>query len=80
MEWGEGVVDELNGMFAFGIGDVWNEGLLLLRDRTGVNPLHYRTTPETPTADSPSDIRPHPAEPQARARRRAGGLAEVRVI
>lgn len=25
MEWGEGVFDELNGMFAFGIGDVWNE-------------------------------------------------------
>lgn len=43
LEWGKGVVDKLNGMFAFGIWDVWNEELLLVRDRMGVRPLYTRS-------------------------------------
>ncbi|MFG3281499.1 asparagine synthase (glutamine-hydrolyzing) [Streptomyces sp. NPDC048111] len=44
LEWGEGVVDKLNGMFAFGIWDVRREELLLVRDRMGVKPLYYYET------------------------------------
>ncbi|MFI6689231.1 asparagine synthase (glutamine-hydrolyzing) [Streptomyces sp. NPDC050485] len=46
LEWGEGVVDKLNGMFAFGIWDVRREELLLVRDRMGVKPLYYYPTAE----------------------------------
>lgn len=46
LEWGEGVVDRLNGMFAFGIWDARTQELLLVRDRMGVKPLYY-----FPTAD-----------------------------
>ncbi|MFF0482948.1 asparagine synthase (glutamine-hydrolyzing) [Streptomyces sp. NPDC004435] len=46
LEWGEGVVDRLNGMFAFGVWDARTQELLLVRDRMGVKPLYY-----FPTAD-----------------------------
>jgi asparagine synthase (glutamine-hydrolysing) len=40
-EWGDGVVERLDGMFAFGVWDVRNQRLLLARDRTGKKPLFY---------------------------------------
>jgi len=46
LEWGEGLVDKLNGMFAFAVWDVRSQELLLVRDRMGVKPLYYY-----PTAD-----------------------------
>jgi asparagine synthase (glutamine-hydrolysing) len=45
LEWGRGMVDKLNGMFAFGIWDIRTEELLLVRDRMGVKPLYYYPTP-----------------------------------
>ncbi|KAB7840012.1 asparagine synthase (glutamine-hydrolyzing) [Streptomyces mobaraensis] len=44
LEWGPGVADRLNGMYALGIWDSRSERLVLLRDRLGIKPLHYHLT------------------------------------
>ncbi len=40
-EWGDRLVDELRGMFAFGLVDLRKRTLLLARDRFGEKPLYY---------------------------------------
>ena len=40
-EWGEDVVERLNGMFAFAVLDRRKGAVLLARDRMGIKPLHY---------------------------------------
>lgn len=61
LEWGAGVADRLNGMYAFAIWDARDEHLVLVRDRMGVKPLYYY-----PTADGvlfgsePKAILAHP--------------------
>lgn len=65
LEWGDGLVDHLNGMFAFAIWDDRDARLLMIRDRLGVKPLYYY-----PTADGvlfgsePKAILAHPSVPK----------------
>ncbi len=40
-EWGEQLVERLNGMFAFAIHDRRRGAVFLARDRMGIKPLHY---------------------------------------
>ena len=40
-EWGEAVIEKLDGMFAIGIWDAKKKQLLLARDRFGKKPLYY---------------------------------------
>src|SRR5438552_3968315 len=40
-EWGESMVERLNGQFAFCLHDRRSRLLLLARDRMGIKPLHY---------------------------------------
>ena len=40
-EWGEAMVERLNGMFAFAVLDRRRQRVLLARDRMGIKPLHY---------------------------------------
>jgi asparagine synthase (glutamine-hydrolysing) len=40
-EWGESMVERLNGMFAFAVLDRHRRSVLLARDRMGIKPLHY---------------------------------------
>ncbi|MBH0776651.1 asparagine synthase (glutamine-hydrolyzing) [Nocardia bovistercoris] len=44
LQWGEGVVDHLNGMYALAIWDQRDEKLVLIRDRMGIKPLYYYPT------------------------------------
>jgi len=43
-EWGAGVLDRLEGMFAIAIWDASSQSLLLARDRLGIKPLYYALT------------------------------------
>ena len=61
-QWGHGVVERLNGMFAFAIWDVRSEELFLVRDRMGVKPLYYYPTPDGVLFGSePKAILAHPS-------------------
>jgi asparagine synthase (glutamine-hydrolysing) len=40
-QWGEGVLDRLNGMYGYAIWDARNRTLLVGRDRLGIKPMYY---------------------------------------
>jgi asparagine synthase (glutamine-hydrolysing) len=66
LEWGEGVADHLNGMYALALWDGREQKLVLLRDRLGVKPLYYhRTRDGVLFASEPKGILANPRYPRA---------------
>ncbi len=60
-EWGRGVLEKLNGMFAIAIWDSRRRRLLLARDRLGIKPLFfYRKGDKVVFASELTSIRVHP--------------------
>jgi asparagine synthase (glutamine-hydrolysing) len=44
LQWGDEVVDHLNGMYAFAIWDERDDRLVMIRDRMGIKPFYYYPT------------------------------------
>ncbi|PRY36667.1 asparagine synthase (glutamine-hydrolyzing) [Umezawaea tangerina] len=44
LQWGDAVVDHLNGMYAFAIWDERDRKLVMIRDRMGIKPFYYYPT------------------------------------
>lgn len=71
--WGEGLLDRLNGMFAFALWDGEQQMLFLARDRFGVKPLHYAQLSDGSIAFS-SELKGLLAHPLMR------GEADIRAV
>ena len=71
--WGEGVVERLDGMFAFALWDTRLRRLLLARDRFGKKPLYYVSEGSRIIfASTLTALLQHPAVPRASAVAAAG--------
>ncbi|MEC3976314.1 asparagine synthase (glutamine-hydrolyzing) [Amycolatopsis sp. H20-H5] len=44
LQWGDALVDHLNGMYAFAIWDEREDKLVMIRDRMGIKPFYYYPT------------------------------------
>jgi len=74
-EWGEGLADHLDGMFAFAVWDERERRLLLVRDRLGVKPLFWAAVDGgLAFASEPKALFEHP---EIRPRVDADGLREA---
>jgi asparagine synthase (glutamine-hydrolysing) len=75
LEWGEGIAEQLTGMYAFAVWDAREQRLLLVRDRMGLRPLYYYPLPGGVLFGSePKAILVHP---QAEAVVDAEGMCEI---
>jgi asparagine synthase (glutamine-hydrolysing) len=71
-EWGEGLPERLDGMFAFAVWDAPRRRLLLCRDRAGEKPLFYHFDPATGALRFASEIKALPPLGAPLALRHAG--------
>jgi asparagine synthase (glutamine-hydrolysing) len=61
-EYGEGLVDHLNGMYAFSLWDIRSKKLIIARDRFGEKPLYYGVFDgKLIWASEPKSILAHPS-------------------
>jgi asparagine synthase (glutamine-hydrolysing) len=61
LEWGDGLVDRLNGMYAFAIWDSRTDRLVMIRDRMGIKPFYFYPTDDGVLFGSePKAILAHP--------------------
>ncbi|MFF7489667.1 asparagine synthase (glutamine-hydrolyzing) [Streptomyces luteogriseus] len=75
LQWGDGFVRRLNGMFAFALWDERDQRLLLVRDRLGIKPLYVaRLGSGVLFGSEPKAILAHP---RFRARIDSQGLADL---
>ncbi|MGR3874699.1 asparagine synthase (glutamine-hydrolyzing) [Streptomyces graminifolii] len=75
LEWGDGVAERLNGMYAFAIWDSRHDQLVMIRDRMGIKPFYYH-----PTSDGVlfgSEPKAILANPLARPKVTLDGLREL---
>ncbi len=78
LQWGDGVAERLNGMFAFAIWDLRTEELFLIRDRMGVKPLFYM--PRYDGVLFGSEPKAILAHPETERRVDADGLREIMML
>ncbi|MFR9729024.1 asparagine synthase (glutamine-hydrolyzing) [Saccharopolyspora sp. MS10] len=75
LEWGESLVDRLNGMYAFAVWDGRDEKLVMVRDRLGIKPFYFKETGDGVLFGSePKAILAHPG---VRAVVEADGMGEL---
>ncbi|MBP2243047.1 asparagine synthase (glutamine-hydrolyzing) [Cytobacillus eiseniae] len=75
IEWEEGCIAHLNGIFAFAVWDHQNEKLFMARDRLGVKPLFYKE--ESGALLFGSELKAILAHPNVKAEVDREGLQEV---
>ncbi|MGW0628887.1 asparagine synthase (glutamine-hydrolyzing) [Streptomyces sp. NPDC002758] len=46
LEWGDGIAERLNGMYAFAVWDGRHDKLVMIRDRMGIKPFYCHPTPD----------------------------------
>jgi asparagine synthase (glutamine-hydrolysing) len=78
VEWGEGCLERLNGIFAFAVWNTAQQRLFLARDRLGVKPLFY--TERNSSFIFGSELKAILANPLVKPVVEQEGLAEVLVM
>ena len=77
-QWGEGVLQRLNGIFAFGVWEERSQRLFLARDRMGVKPLFYTIVQNSILFAS--EIKTILAHPEIKPRLDEQGAAQVLLL
>ena len=79
VQWKEGCLEKLNGIYAFAVWDAARERLVLARDRMGVKPLFYTLLPNGGLLFA-SEIKGLLAHPDVRPQVDAQGVGELLLL